>query len=592
MKKLFVVFLLLVTAATAATTNRTVGMDGTGALSGFSTNLFTANISLLATANVSAGFLLSTGNGSNLTGVVASTSSNVLWAADLLDPTGFVNSGAGWFTTNSQVGGVFLLTYTNSTPMKFYMNGVLSNISYITASIPTNRAVWFVSIPNGSNTVRVSSNSWSLSDAQIATVFTSTNVAPILVRETHGLMPQSVHARFHLDASLAAARISGYNISTNGNGISMTTGSFFDEDLIHTSADGITSVYIAWRDGASGWMEYRGPRAECYITNAATSLMRYDNNGSFQDIQNNNYGVMWFYCFPHANTNTQIVAVLGQAEYATLAAAQSAVPVSLQPGFATAEAVLLFAGIWQSKNNQLPIWKEFVDYRFSKINGSTTPNGASGTASNATITVVNGIVIATTSNPQPLTNNYGSTITATAFAGSGAALTGITPLWRFSFGPELVSYGSTNELVPIGLIGSTTIFNVTELDAGDSSSLYADGIIPFPAMLNFSASATVTAAVEVGMITASNGNVVGTLFVQSSVTNTLFNPTITTLAHSITQAVASTAQNVFRLTWVLPVTNTEFQTGSTSLFRIRLDGADGGDTAVSNRWIRCGGFWQ
>lgn len=345
------------------------------------------------------------------------------YASDVLDPTGWVtNDTIGTFVVVNN-GTNINLSLTNATPMKFYMNGRLTNITSVSATIPTNQGNWFIYYRNPDMALVITNVAWSLSDGQIATLYASGTNPPIVVRETHGAsMDWATHRRWHLTEG--AKIVSGFDFTTNGaRGALFTTGQFFDEDILCTSATTQTNFLVASRDDGTPYMVYRGPRTSVIITNPVNGSLQYDSNGVMADVATGgggSYTAYWFYGMPNINSNSTVVVVAGQTQ-GSLTAVRATNPPTLLPNFFSQEAILLARGIW--RNSATISFIEWADFRRSSLSGVSVPSGITGTFTNMNATIVNGQVVAASDGTGGGGTDIGSSVTLIGTNGLNILLT-------------------------------------------------------------------------------------------------------------------------------------------------------------------------
>ena len=394
-------------------------------------------------------------------------SSNVAWSPTVKDPTGFLDTQAGsYICTNITSGASNWFTWTGSNSV--LMNGVQSTLTNVSILVPTNTGTWFIYKPNGGSSFIVTNAAWDLSDLQLATVYSDGTNAPFTIRETHGVMGWQTHRRFHLDPQLGGAWISGFTFATNPPlGATIGSGTFFDEDIFHSTPQ-TTNIWLAWQKVGGTALNYR-LGVNLIYTNA-TGGLQYDNAGTLTDAAINNYVNHWIYVIPNADTNKQIVSVIGRTASISLSTIRAEDPPTLIPGFASQEAVLLHRATFRNQAGN-PTFIESTDYRQSKLSGGSTISGATGTFSVLSASVVNGIItsaseasVSTTTNADQLTTGT----LADARLSSNVITTALIPLAYSSATNVLVDFS-------LGRWFSLSVTNTYYLIPTNIASLSVEG---------------------------------------------------------------------------------------------------------------------
>ena len=294
-----------------------------------------------------------------------STQTNIF--AKSADPTGWETEDfADWYWDNS----TRVLTISNNGTL--WMNGVAYNKDVVSATIPTNRGLWFVYYQNGSTNLTVSQTPWSLNDAQLATVTIATNGNHIVCDEHHtAWMPWRVHRRFHNVPGNAASYSSGFDLTmSSSTSFSVASGRMYDEDLEH-NLPVTNKCWIAYRDGTSGYGIVLAERTFMFATNSLGAAC-YDNAGVLTPISGggvNNYVSMWLYAIDIEN-GTHLIAVVGQSQNTLANIRAESPPSNIANVIPGAEAILLYQVIIRGS---AAVWTENRDLRLSRV----TSNAAS-----------------------------------------------------------------------------------------------------------------------------------------------------------------------------------------------------------------------
>lgn len=203
----------------------------------------------------------------------------------------------------------------------------------------------------------------------------------ILSEERHGYQSSPIeHKQNHL--ARGAFWISGL-VGTFGDttgSLSITSGSYADEDLVITFSGTSTQAKVVYRD-ASGW---RVDPLTSDIRKKGATYIQYDNAGTLTEVSNLNYYVAyWVYATNEvtgaADSAGTIHVLVGQEQYATSALAVAAEPDSLTlPPWIQAEGRLLYKILYQ-RTVSTPfgdIYLTPTDYRQVTISGGVTLSGS------------------------------------------------------------------------------------------------------------------------------------------------------------------------------------------------------------------------
>lgn len=349
-----------------AGTNGVDGVDGTNGVDGAQGPPGPTNYGITSTNSYRGDWGLSS---SNLADMTHSELTNLFSITH--DPSGFAapsldEVGTWACDTNTRI-----VSLTNATAMPVYRNGtLLTNSTSYSWVIGTNRGLWYLKWNQSDGLTNASQTLWGLDDIQAATLYWSggTNGQALIGEETHGLMPWTVHQRFHLDPKLGAAYVSGLTVVATNNIFTMSSGTWADEDIIHVNASTVSNCIVANRDAATGYLNWAGPRTQWYRTNAATGALQYDLNGTLTSVGNTgvaNYMSQWFYAVPFEGAD--VMTIVGHT-LDTLANIRLEQPPDLSSLCPSAEAILLCRVILRSSE---ATFIEETDYRRSSISGAS-----------------------------------------------------------------------------------------------------------------------------------------------------------------------------------------------------------------------------
>lgn len=280
------------------------------------------------------------------------------------DPTGWDSEESGSWNFNAAT-----RTLTVSNSGSLWMNGVKYSREVVTATIGTNRGLWFVYYKNGETNITTSQTSWDLYDAHLATIYADTNQNYILGNEHHtAWIPWRLHRRFHSVPGQGSVYGNGLNLTMTTTAFSVSAGVIFDEDLMH-SFNTTNRTWIVYRDGSSGYGRILPDRPTMFATNSVGAC--YDLNGVLTnpgDGGSANYFSMWLYC-SGLKSGTPLIAVVGQS-IGTLSTIEGEQPPSnLANVMIGDEAVLLYQVILRGNT---PTFISYKDYRLSKVTSSAS----------------------------------------------------------------------------------------------------------------------------------------------------------------------------------------------------------------------------
>ncbi len=257
-----------------------------------------------------------------------------------------------------------IYTLPGSTPYSVYIGGVKYDINtaktldfdaiseYSAASFANKQGQWFIwmYISGGVPVLNASKTAWDILDEtviSIDTAYANDNGAAviewIIAKEKHGSKRNLLMHKMEHDTD-GARWVSGLNTLTVGSGainnstntFSLAGGVIRDEDLYHTISNPQTQCRIGRKNGSTNAMIFEAASTAYAKLNAGTP--QYDNNGTPTNLSEGQYGVYWQ--FETNRIVTPTVHIMGQAQYANVAAAQAA-PMPTLYGLSVAEWKLI-----------------------------------------------------------------------------------------------------------------------------------------------------------------------------------------------------------------------------------------------------------
>lgn len=228
---------------------------------------------------------------------------------------------------------------------------------------------------------------------------------PWPIAETHGAeMPAEVHAYLH--ATQGCRYVSGMalTLDATGNGSSdshcqftSTSGTIRDEDIPHTVLARSTltdNLRVLYREGTSNWRMGAASPFPVLTTGTGRAAYNLNTGGSWSlvEVTSGNFVLSHIYAVPGTNHTTgALLAVMGQGQYGTLAAARDAADSeasSLQlSGMPAAEFKLIATLIVQTGNtygntvkSRLVQFASGIDYVDWRVSSPVPASAASGGA--------------------------------------------------------------------------------------------------------------------------------------------------------------------------------------------------------------------
>jgi hypothetical protein len=154
--------------------------------------------------------------------------------------------------------------------------------------------------------------------------------------------------------------------------ISITSGSYADEDIVLSFLSTLTQAKIVHRGG--GAWSVRALASD--IRHPLTGVLSYDNNGTITQVPSNNYTAYWVYATNESPVSIHVL--VGQAFTSGTTTATGWLPDSLVlPPWLQSEGRLLYKIIYQ-RTTATPLGDIYltpVDYRTTKISGGVTLTG-------------------------------------------------------------------------------------------------------------------------------------------------------------------------------------------------------------------------
>lgn len=226
-----------------------------------------------------------------------------------------------------------------------------------------NLGIWYVYMKSDL-TLEASMSSWSILDTTAIPVLTvylqdggESTYTGIIAKEMHS-HARNLREHHNQHVSWGAQYVSGFATLTIGGGdptvnsFSLQGGVFRDEDLFFTLSNPQTHCRIGYRSSATSKMVFDAD-GTTYVKQDGSSNPYYDNNGTLTPLTNNNFGIYWIYATNHYST--PVVSIMGQGDYATIGAAQTA-PQPTLAGFSVAEWKLLYRVIIKRTSGSPLVW--------------------------------------------------------------------------------------------------------------------------------------------------------------------------------------------------------------------------------------------
>lgn len=256
------------------------------------------------------------------------------------EPSGVEDRTASTISTND---GTRTFTITPvSGSWRYFASGVAFVVSEAKSVTWTDvDGLHFIYFEDG--TLTHSTTAWDLSDPDVvpicALLWDATNNVSIALEERHGLvMDRATHQYLHSTrgtqlVSGGAITAGTYSLAPaaptnadNNFGVDATV--ITDED-IRSSLSALTdgsAIGRLWRDGASGVWRWDSSATFPKVGGSGSYIAKnVFSGGTWQlvDLAANNYVSWWLVAIPALTTGYRFALIVGQAEHATLAAAQA-----------------------------------------------------------------------------------------------------------------------------------------------------------------------------------------------------------------------------------------------------------------------------
>jgi len=340
------------------------------------------------------------------------------------------------------------------------------------------------------------------SHTMVATVFWSTTSSSCILcgDERHSSVnyPTGVHAWAHFTVGaqyLSGLALDNFSISTGASNadaqFGVGEGRIIDEDYTHTNATvtSTTGLPVYYRTGASGTWERQINAGYSFLV-GATPRMQYNEwtGATWQrtEITSGDFGLMHIFATNSYVAVNDVISIMGQAQYSTLALAQAAAPDevnNLQLGeLPSAEMVWIGTVIFETKTAftnavntrvvQTAEGANYIDGRFSEVSGG---GGGTGTATHNNLTGIQG---GTVDEYYHLTNAEYTELqafqTISSISSSNLALTNnlsvggqyYSPTDTLSYGASIATDCNNGNIHQVTLTGNATLANPTNTVAG------------------------------------------------------------------------------------------------------------------------------
>lgn len=256
-----------------------------------------------------------------------------------LEPSGVEDRTASTISLND---GTRTLTITPvGASWNYYASGVKVTVSAAKSVVWTDvDGLHFVYFSGG--VLTHSTTAWDLADPEIvpicALLWDATGKKSIAFEERHGLvMDRATHQYLHSTRgtqlvsggaiTAGTYAVAGGSPSNADNSFGVDATVIADEDIRSTLAaltDG-SAIGRLWRDGASGVWRWDSSTVFPKVGVGGSYIAKNVLSGTWQlvDLAANNYVSWWLVAIPALTTGYRFALVVGQAEHATLAAAQA-----------------------------------------------------------------------------------------------------------------------------------------------------------------------------------------------------------------------------------------------------------------------------
>jgi hypothetical protein len=283
---------------------------------------------------------------------------------------GFIASYDGTQETTISYDGanIFTLAPTGSS-WSYYRDGIKHTISgsktvTLSGSPPATKGLYFIYIDSTSGTLVADTSGWNLEDTKVpvATIEWDNAMTPKywLSDERHTV---AIDRRFHFEHHFSDGTevatfpvLSGYSVApavpTDANNtFAVAQSVVIDEDLKHVisalpDGDGTSPNYITdYRTAADAWVWVKSIMPYRYTVGG---YIQWDNAGTMTEGSGNKFYVTYL-LLANRQGDGAITQIHGQAEYATLAAAQASTFASLaKTKINIAEFVACWQIVWET----------------------------------------------------------------------------------------------------------------------------------------------------------------------------------------------------------------------------------------------------
>lgn len=204
-------------------------------------------------------------------------------------------------------------TYTS---YKIYYKSIeytISTAQTVTLTTAAAGDVWFIYF-DGTGTLIASKTAWTFDLIMVATVYWN-GVEGIIGEERHGLMQPIVHELIH--NTIGSRYNSGFTGTFNTGTTSITAGSFYDEDIKHSTSSTATTIRVFYRNGSV--FLFTAPQASYFVTVAGK--IQHDKAGVMTEVTSSEWVAYWI--FATNDPTYPFYSMMGQRVDTTLANARA-----------------------------------------------------------------------------------------------------------------------------------------------------------------------------------------------------------------------------------------------------------------------------
>jgi hypothetical protein len=301
-----------------------------------------------------------------------------------------------------------------ATSFTFVSNAtVYTKSSAQTVTISDTEGLWFVYF-NDAGTLTATqtySDNLILRWAIVALIYwdATNNVAVFVGDERHGnVMDGATHLYLHNSRKTVLDSTGGLTLGDidadalgNANShaqFSVAGGTIWDEDIKFSisALSAPAQIPIFYRSGATAWRKKTADNFPLIYANPGTRASYNQNNaGSWQltEVANQDFVLMHYFAVGAISGTPRVIGICGQADYATLAAAQAGAETEIADlqlsGLPVVEFVALATVIFQTADNYSNTPKariratdtgaDYIDWRNLKVQGSAGTGGTGTT---------------------------------------------------------------------------------------------------------------------------------------------------------------------------------------------------------------------